>query len=44
MSVLLKPLVESEVTDYVTGEEGGNILSQRLGAGGGGERGLDRGH
>ena len=43
MSVLLKPLVESEVTDYVTGEEGGNILSQRLG-GGGEERGLDRGH
>ena len=34
MSVLLKPLVESEVTDYVTGEEGGNILSQRLGGGG----------
>lgn len=35
MSALLKPLVESEVTDYVTGGEGGNILSQCLGGGGG---------
>ena len=33
MSALLKPLVDSEVTDYVTGGEGGNILSQRLGGG-----------
>ena len=31
MSALFKPLVDSEVTDYVTGGEGGNILSQRLG-------------
>lgn len=31
MSALLKPLVDSEMTDYVTGGEGGNILSQRLG-------------
>ena len=29
MSALLKPLVDSEVN--VTGGEGGNILSQRLG-------------
>ena len=34
MSALLKPLVDSEVTDYVTGGEGGNILSQRLGGAG----------